>query len=324
MNVAVFGIVEASNANFEGTTYMGSLVGENTGRVEGCYFVASNNGIGIAHGSKVTDFVGGLAGVNKGVFSGCYVSSDMKNIHIKGLFGSTKGGSFKNCYYNCGASSQNVENLRLVYAYDQVLKNSDLGKKVFVPYNDLKKAEFAQMLSSGLYGGTYYQGGKTYPELYCFTLMGMDLGDLQLMLSVRNLVDESKLDEADKGKVKDSFMNAICTYKDFGFPYFSNIGFNKELQVEMPILDRTLGCSVGAVIYGKNALYTDIGKSVGTEKQQVITIPTLEKSENAYKLVSAGQVDRVNTPKTIMLNITLNTLGSELPWGVFKKDSVGM
>lgn len=318
VNVSVIGTISVLNAGFDGTTYLGGLVGENAGRVEGCYFVAENNGIAISHSSKVTDFAAGLAGVNKGSFVGCYVSSDMKNINIKGIFGSTKDGTFKECYYNCGDGNNATEPLALAYAYDNITKDSVEGKKVFVPYNDMKNPAFSQMLSSNLYGGTYYQGGNVYPELYCFQLMNLDLGQLELMLSMRNLVAE--------GSGKDSFMNALCGYKNFDFPYFSNIAFDKELQVDMPVLDRNIYYSVGARIYGNEAMYTDIGKdNTGLEKVNVLEIPNLRNDDGklSYYKLSKDDITAVNTPKTIMVNVTLKPGDAAYPWGVFKKDSIG-
>ena len=144
------------------------------------------------------------------------------------------------------------------------------------------------------------------------------------MLSVRNIVDESALPPEEVGIVKSSFMNGICTYKDFGFPYFSNIYFNNELQVEMPLLSRDTGYQAAATIYGRNAVYSDIGASVPDGgKAKVYEVGDLRAVGDVYKLNYDTVSQNVDGAKIIMLTITLDVKNDSWPWGVYKMDSIG-
>lgn len=320
VNVSVTGQLVASNSDMAGTSYLGGLIGENKGRVEGASLYSSGSYI-IEHGSKESDMAGGFAGVNQGSFNGCYLSGNILNPAINAMFGSTLNGTFRNCFYNFGSTNNSVDELKLQYAYDDVEVKSEEGRRYFVPYSQISRDSFAEILSSDLYGGTWIQKGEGHPSLAAGDIMGMELGELELMLSVRNLV--AKPGEANyDSELTDSFMNGISTYWNYGFPYFSNFSFNRELQVEMPLLERTADYSVDARIYGKNATWEDVEKlNNGQLANNAADISNMERTGGVYKM-GIGSMTNVNKPKSIMLNITLKpSADPDWPWGVYRTET---
>jgi len=315
VNVTVTGQLRVNNSGFAGVTYLGGLTGENRGRVEGSSFV-SNTEFGIYHSSRVEDLAGGFAGLNAGSFTGCFISSNMTNTNIKAMAGNNAAGSFRSCYYNCGTNSESAGTLQMDYVYDDVPVATGAGLKFFVPYSAMNEDAFAEILSSSLYGGTWVQKGRAYPQSACADIMNMDLGRLELMLAVRNLVDR----DADP-ELANSFMNGIATYWNFGFPYFSNVSFNKELQMEMPLLDRSISYSAEARIYGSNATWADVKAMNAGGATENAAEPALQRENGVYKLGVLG-LNGVTKPRTIMLNITLSpSTAAEWPWGVYRTDT---
>ena len=99
--VANVGVIDTY---FNGYSYIGGVVGKNSGTVSGCYNTSTVMGIMNGGGFNTSDYIGGVVGYNSGTVSDCYNNGSVSGIdNIGGVVGDNSG-TVSDCYNNGSVS----------------------------------------------------------------------------------------------------------------------------------------------------------------------------------------------------------------------------
>ncbi len=101
--VANVGVIDTY---FNGYSYIGGVVGENSGTVSGCYNTSTVMGSMNGGGLNTSDYIGGVVGYNYGTVSDCYNNGSVSGIdNIGGVVGNNYG-TVSDCYNNGSVSGR--------------------------------------------------------------------------------------------------------------------------------------------------------------------------------------------------------------------------
>ena len=311
-----------------GGTVVGGLVAVNSGRIQGCYFIADGR---LSEAAKTTGIihwgveapnvmVGGLVGENTGKIDGCYAATDIAirtgycGNAIVGYNTTTDG--ITNCYFD----SYLQNSYYIPYAYTDSI-NGNISRNLFAKSTtEMKTTDTAKLLSWDLYSGTYdcvYDPNdglsgddpaittinSGYPYLGVFEMNKYALTDFadntSMILSLRN---------QSAGQSADDIMNAICTYIGYSFPKFGSVTVKDAINVSLLDIPNTIDYNVAVKVYGETEggepLYVENLTGLGDKKTGRVINTDLFPS-NAYR---------------IEITITLVHIDDTyIPWGVSRK-----
>ena len=163
--VANVGVIDTY---FNGYSYIGGVVGKNSGTVSGCYNTSTVMGIMNGGGFNTSDYIGGVVGYNSGTVSDCYNNGSVSGIdNIGGVVGDNSG-TVSDCYNN-GSVSGSVSiggvvgyNSGIVsgcYNIDNISGNSRIGG--VVGYNN-NISDDSPAIVSGCYNNGNVSGNNIY------------------------------------------------------------------------------------------------------------------------------------------------------------------
>lgn len=298
-------------------TSVGSLVGQNTGTLDSCYFYVTGSGgqiqMSVACPSGTADAslrMGGLVGYNSGTVKGCYNTLSMacsvngvKSYNYSALVGLNDGGSILYSYWRYPYTFTDIADEYTAY------RNSD-GSSVSASYLFLGNSYTelgARWLSADSYGGTYYVSDGHF-MLYSFRLAQYDLSGLFGDSNQQYLMLGLQFDSPGSGYL---FSNAVCSWREYLLPNYADLPLTSSLAVHMPVLSNKLTFSLSHV-YVIAKLSAPLTEMAAVDRDNISG-----SAVGGYRIKSLGE----NTTR-VFLDVRLEAIGSDkVPWGVYRKDS---
>lgn len=305
---------------------IGGLVGENVGVMDSCYMnspspLESGKILVTYPNAPTSDAIpnlqmGGLVGLNSGSIIGCYVSlypgcsikgsSNNTYIYLSTLVGLNAGGAIRYTYWKGGDRISDPGQILYSAYRERDMENPVPGKDLFMgDPSDLT----VRWLSADSYGGAYYLDAANEPRLFAFRLIQYDLSSVFAPSEPPHPQQQYMMLALQFGSGGDMlFSNAICSWKDYLLPNFSNLPDTASLRVHMPILSShlTYELSTAYVIRRDTVALAQMG-SLGFSGA----------AKNGFSIPDLG-VGAVR----VFLDITLSPATTQtMPWGVYRKDS---
>ena len=163
--VANVGVIDTY---FNGFSYIGGVVGENSGTVSGCYNTSTVMGIMNGDGFNTSDYIGGVVGYNSGTVSDCYNNGSVSGIdNIGGVVGYNSG-TVSDCYNNGSVSGRisiggvvgdNSDIVSGCYNIGNISGGNRIGGVVGNNYSDDSPAIVTGCYNNGNVSGSLYVGG---------------------------------------------------------------------------------------------------------------------------------------------------------------------
>lgn len=307
-----------TQSNVAAVTSAGSLVGQNTGMLDSCYYYVTGAvseiqmSVDCPAGTALPSLrMGGLAGYNSGTVKGCYSTLSMSlrigtgdaasSTHFASLVGLNDGGSILYSYWRFPYTTTNIGATYAAYV------NSDgtkiLAKDLFLG-NDGYTEQTARWLSADSYGGTYYVSDG-HLMLYSFRLARYDFSKLFGTPMQQYLMLGLQFDSPASGSL---FSNAVCSWKGPVLPNFADLPLTSSLSVRLPILSEKLTYSLPQVYVihkGTKTLGQMGDATIGGTPQ------------SGYNVTSLG-----DNATRVFLDLKLEkATADDQRWGVYRKDS---
>ena len=296
-------------------TSAGSLVGQNTGMLDSCYYYVTGTvgdiqmSVDCPAGTALPSLrMGGLAGYNTGTVKGCYSTLSMSltidsglSTHFASLVGLNDGGSILYSYWRYPYTYSGASDTYAAYV------NSDgtrvLARDLFLG-NDGYTERTARWLSADSYGGTYYVSDG-HLMLYSFRLARYDFSKLLGTPMQQYLMLGLQFDSPASGAL---FSNAVCSWKGPVLPNFADLPLTSSLSVRLPILSEKLTYSLPNVY----VIHKDT-KALGQMGSATIG----GSAQSGYSVTSLG-----DNATRVFLDVKLEkATADDQRWGVYRKDS---